>query len=81
MRMSLLRTRAATRILTMCLMLVAATAALYSAPQDGERLLPPKIKVGEKAPEFQLLSSKEKPVRLSDYSGHNILIDLYRGYW
>ena len=56
-----------------------------SAPspgQDGDQQMPPlKIKVGEKAPDFALTSSDGKTVRLSDYAGHHVLIDFYRGYW
>ncbi len=44
-------------------------------------ILPLKIKVGEKAPDFALPSADGKTVRLSDYAGHNVLIDFYRGYW
>jgi cytochrome oxidase Cu insertion factor (SCO1/SenC/PrrC family) len=40
-----------------------------------------KIKVGEKAPDFTLPSAAGKTVKLSDFSGHNVLIDFYRGYW
>jgi len=36
---------------------------------------------GEKAPAFALPSAEGKTVRLSDFSGHNVLIDFYRGYW
>ncbi len=45
------------------------------------QILPLKIKVGEKAPDFTLPSADGKTVRLSDYAGHNVLIDFYRGYW
>ncbi len=53
-----------------------------SRGQDGDQqMLPLKIKVGEKAPEFALTSAEGKTVKLSDYAGHNVLIDFYRGYW
>lgn len=67
--------------------LVLASLILGSIPvhawgQDGDQqLLPLKIKVGEKAPEFALTSAEGKTVKLSDYAGHNVLIDFYRGYW
>jgi len=51
----------------------------YSAAQD--RILPLKIKVGERAPVFALPSADGRTVKLSDYAGHNVLIDFYRGYW
>jgi len=50
-----------------------------SAAQD--QILPLKIKVGEKAPDFALPSADGRTVGLSDYAGHNVLIDFYRGYW
>jgi cytochrome oxidase Cu insertion factor (SCO1/SenC/PrrC family) len=46
-----------------------------------DQILPLKIKVGDKASDFVLPSADGKTVRLSDYAGHNVLIDFYRGYW
>jgi cytochrome oxidase Cu insertion factor (SCO1/SenC/PrrC family) len=46
-----------------------------------DRILPLRIKVGEKAPNFVLSSADGKTVKLSDYAGRNVLIDFYRGYW
>jgi cytochrome oxidase Cu insertion factor (SCO1/SenC/PrrC family) len=46
-----------------------------------DQILPLKIKVGEKAPDFALPSADGKTIRLSDFTGHNVLIDFYRGYW
>ena len=46
-----------------------------------DQILPLNIKVGEKAPDFALPSADGKTVRLSDYAGHSVLIDFYRGYW
>jgi len=59
------------------------TAALLGPPSAAaqDQVLPLKIKVGDKAPDFALPSADGKTVRLSDYAGHNILIDFYRGYW
>lgn len=45
------------------------------------KLPPLRVKVGEKAPDFALPAEAGKTVRLSDFSGHNVLIDFYRGYW
>lgn len=53
--------------------------SLSAIPLD--RVLPLKIKVGEKAPDFALPSADGKTIRLSDFAGHNVLIDFYRGYW
>lgn len=64
-------------------LVLSATALLLgptSAPAK-DQILPLKIKVGEKAPGFALPSADGKRVRLSDYAGHNVLIDFYRGYW
>ena len=44
-------------------------------------ILPLKVKVSDKAPDFVLPSADGRTVRLSDYAGHNVLIDFYRGYW
>jgi AhpC/TSA family len=57
--------------------------ALFGRPPAvaRDRILPLKIRVGEKAPNFVLSSADGKTVRLSDYAGHNVLIDFYRGYW
>ncbi len=59
-----------------------------SSPQPGsgaggsEIKLPPlRVQAGEKAPDFALPSADDRTVRLSDFSGHNVLIDFYRGYW
>ena len=48
----------------------------------GRAELPPlHIRIGEEAPDFSLSSADGKTVKLSDFSGHNVLIDFYRGYW
>jgi cytochrome oxidase Cu insertion factor (SCO1/SenC/PrrC family) len=69
------------RILLAVLMLGAWTplGSLSAAAQD--QALPLKIKVGEKAPEFSLPSADAKTIRLTDFAGHIVLIDFYRGYW
>ncbi len=59
-------------------------AAIIPGPPSAaaeDQILPLKVKVGEKAPDFALPSADGKTVRLSDYAGHNVLIDFYRGYW
>ena len=52
---------------------------LFSTPEGP--LLPLHIKMGDKAPDFALASTEGKSVKLSDFAGHNVLIDFYRGYW
>lgn len=54
-------------------------SSLPAAAQD--QILPLRVKVGERAPDFALPSAEGKTVRLSDFAGHNVLIDFYRGYW
>jgi cytochrome oxidase Cu insertion factor (SCO1/SenC/PrrC family) len=45
------------------------------------KLPPLRVQVGAKAPDFALPDVYGKTVRLSDFSGRNVLIDFYRGYW
>ncbi len=63
--------------------LLLAAALLLGPPFAAaeDQILPLKVKVGDKAPDFALPSADGKTVRLSDYAGHNVLIDFYRGYW
>jgi cytochrome oxidase Cu insertion factor (SCO1/SenC/PrrC family) len=63
--------------------LLMVWAVLLGSPRvtAQDQLLPLKIKVGEKAPDFALPSADGKSIRLSDFAGHNVLIDFYRGYW
>ena len=67
----------------MFVVLLAAAALVLGPPSAAaeDRILPLKVKMGEKAPDFALPSADGKTVRLSDYLGHNVLIDFYRGYW
>jgi cytochrome oxidase Cu insertion factor (SCO1/SenC/PrrC family) len=58
---------------------VATVCGPPAAAQD--QIAPLKIHIGEKAPDFSLPSADGKTVKLSDYAGHNVLIDFYRGYW
>ncbi len=63
--------------------LLAVAAVLLGPPFAAaeDQILPLKVKVGVKAPDFVLPSADGNSVRLSDYVGHNVLIDFYRGYW
>lgn len=44
-------------------------------------ILPLNVKVGDKAPDFALPSAEGQTVRLSEFAGHNVLIDFYRAHW
>ena len=66
-------------LLTAALLAVATLRGPASAAAQ-DQILALKIKVGEKAPDFVLPSADGRPVRLSGYAGHNVLIDFYRGY-
>ena len=63
-------------LLAFCLAPVAGKGQSKEFP-----LAPLKVDVGEKAPDFSVLSPNGETVRLSDFAGHNVLIDFYRGYW
>jgi cytochrome oxidase Cu insertion factor (SCO1/SenC/PrrC family) len=62
-------------------LLLGSIAPAMQAQEKGVPLLPLKVNLGEKAPDFELQSASGERVRLSDYAGHNVLIDFYRGYW
>ncbi len=46
-----------------------------------DRILPLKVKAGDKAPDFALADAEGKVVKLSDFKGHAVLLDFYRGFW
>ena len=54
-------------------------------PTDGEGLAPTeldRIKVGDLAPDFSLLSYSGDVITLSDYRGNkNVVLAFYRGHW
>ena len=55
--------------------------ALIAAPATAPPYLPLHVHVGEKAPDFALPSASGGSVRLSQFAGHNVLLDFYEGYW
>jgi AhpC/TSA family len=61
--------------------LLASPWLANGAPGAEIKLPPLRVQVGEKAPDFALPAAGGKTIRLSDFSGHKILIDFYRGYW
>jgi len=66
-------------LLTAVLPAVATLRSPASAAAE-DQILPLKSRL-EKGPDFVLPSADGRPVRLSGYAGHNVLIDFYRGYW
>lgn len=64
------------RLAGVCALAVAMLAGISSA-----EILPLKVKVGDKTPDFALPSADGQTVQISDYAGHNVLIDFYRGHW
>ena len=58
---------------------VCATRAA-TAPKAPE-FLPLNVHVGERAPDFGLLSADGQLVKLSQFAGKNVLLDFYEGYW
>jgi hypothetical protein len=55
--------------------------AKWGMAEKAPPYLPLNVHVGEKAPDFALPSTDGKTVRLSQYLGHNVLLDFYEGYW
>lgn len=55
----------------------------WNAKATGSEIkLPPlRVQVGEQSPDFVLPSPSGNMVRLSQFKGHKVLIDFYRGYW
>jgi hypothetical protein len=53
--------------------------AAMAAP--GPPYLPLRVQVGQKAPDFELPSAEGGTVSLSQFAGHNVLLDFYEGYW
>jgi cytochrome oxidase Cu insertion factor (SCO1/SenC/PrrC family) len=57
-----------------------AFAAMATTPKAPE-FLPLHVQVGQKAPDFALPSTDGSTVRLSQFAGHNVLLNFYEGYW
>ncbi len=62
-----------------------ATRPPELGPKDGEDLPPTeldRVKVGDLAPDFSLLSYSGDVITLSDYRGNrNVVLVFYRGHW
>jgi cytochrome oxidase Cu insertion factor (SCO1/SenC/PrrC family) len=63
------------------LLLAAALPISLAAPahsQNQDQIAKTTLKVGDKAPDFNLLSDKWEPVKLSDFRGKkNVLLAVY----
>jgi cytochrome oxidase Cu insertion factor (SCO1/SenC/PrrC family) len=63
------------------LLLAAALPLALVAPvrsQNADQIAKTTLKVGDKAPDFTLLSDKWEPVKLSDFHGKkNVLLAVY----
>lgn len=61
---------------------VLAFATMAGTPKAANPpYLPLNVHVGEKAPDFALPSAEGGTVSLSQFAGHNVLLDFYEGYW
>lgn len=56
-------------------------AGLTLAGLASPETLPLRVRVSDRAPDVVLPSGEGRTVRLSDFAGHNILINFYRGHW
>jgi hypothetical protein len=81
-RQSFEQERSMKRLLAVCLLL-AMSSVLKLAPaepqnKEKEEVAKMSLKVGDKAPDFNLLSNEWKPVKLSDYYGKkNVFLAVY----
>jgi cytochrome oxidase Cu insertion factor (SCO1/SenC/PrrC family) len=76
--------RRLTRILRLACTLAflcVLTGAMSPAALAQDQIAPLNVKEGDKAPDFALEDGNGKTVRLSDYRGHAVLLDFFRGYW
>lgn len=55
--------------------------ALVAMSATAPPYLPLNVHVGEKAPNFTLPSASGGTVSLSQFAGHNVLLNFYEGYW
>lgn len=55
--------------------------AISSRAAQSPPYLPLNVHIGEKAPDFALASADGTTVKLSQFAGHNVLLNFYEGYW
>ena len=63
------------------LAIIAGVLSLVVIAMAATPFLPLHVHVGEKAPDFSLPSADGGAVSLSQFAGHNVLLDFYEGYW
>lgn len=72
----------ACRLAIFLLAIIALTSlTLTAVAANNPPYLPLNVHVGEKAPDFALPSANGGTVRLSQFAGHDVLLDFYEGYW
>ena len=62
-------------------LLTGMFGALCATAPAQDHIAPLNVKEGDKAPDFALKDGGGKTVRLSDFQGHDVLLDFFRGYW
>lgn len=58
---------------------MACASSTTALAQD--HIAPLNVREGDRAPDFALKDGNGKTVRLSDFQGHDVLLDFFRGYW
>ena len=71
----------AARITLSVALMVAGLSSYTLRAAQAPPYLPLNVHVGEKAPDFGLLSADGQLVKLSQFAGKNVLLDFYEGYW
>jgi len=70
-----------TKIVVVAGIAVAGLLGFAAMAAPGPPYLPLHVQVGQKAPDFALPSAEGGTVSLSQFAGHNVLLDFYEGYW
>jgi cytochrome oxidase Cu insertion factor (SCO1/SenC/PrrC family) len=72
------------RILRLALVFIflpGMICVLSTSAAAQDHIAPLNVHAGDKAPDFALKDGDGKTVRLSDFKGHDVLLDFFRGYW
>lgn len=67
--------------IVLSMVITLAAFAVCGARAASVPYVPLNVHVGEKAPDFALLSANGQLVKLSQFAGKNVLLDFYEGYW